>query len=234
MLHRLLLLLALPMIHASALNAQSLDTQTGWAAWSSSYKLTDRWTLASDAHLRSTDDWNELRTVILRPGANYALRPNLSLGVGYAYVRTNAQGAPDAVEHRLWQQLIANQRIGAKTLTHRVRLEQRDIEQPTPGAGIDANRLRYFVRTTLPLRRGEGGTAAGSTYLALQNEAFFNLDRKERLNGQTFDQSRTFVGFGWRLRSDLDLEVGYLHQFVNGRTLDTRNHAVMTSLVTRF
>lgn len=229
----LALLLAVTVLRVEPVAAQSRDIQTGWMSWSSTYKLTDRWTLASDVHLRSTDEWSDLRTTIVRPGANFALRPNLAIGVGYAYVRTNAQGGPDTDEHRLWQQLIGTHRVGATPLTHRVRLEQRDIEQPF-GPDLHANRLRYFVRAMLPLRHDATGPLVRGRYLALQNEVFLNLDRKERLNGRTLDQNRTFVGFGQRRGDRLDVEIGYLHQYVSARGTDTRNHALMLALVNRF
>lgn len=188
--------------------------------------------MASDVQLRSTDDWSDLRTVIVRPGANFTLRPNLAVGLGYAYVGTNAQGGPDSTEHRLWQQLIGTHRVGETPLTHRVRLELRDMKDPF-GADLRATRLRYFVRAMLPLRHEGAGALVRGPYLAVQNEVFLNLDRQYRLNGRTLDQNRTFLGFGQRL-GDLDVEIGYLHQYVSARGADTRNHAVMFSLVSRF
>jgi hypothetical protein len=129
-----LLLAALSVLHAEPLSADSRDIQTGWMSWSSTYKLSDRWTMASDVHLRSTADWSALRTVIVRPGANCTLRPNLALGLGYAYVGTNAQGSADSTEHRLWQQLMGTHRVGETPLTHRLRLELRDMKNPS---GVD-------------------------------------------------------------------------------------------------
>ena len=138
------------------LHAASDDLQTGWAAWFNSAKLSDRWSLVSDVQLRSSDGWEDLRNFIGRGGLSYALDDRHSLAAGYAYIGTYAPGAPDLTEHRSWQQLIAQRRVGGSPLTHRLRLEQRFIERAT-GDDLYSDRLRYFARLLLPFA-GPGTT----------------------------------------------------------------------------
>ena len=66
-----------------------------------------------------------------------------------------------------------------------------------------------------------------------QNEVFVNLTGRSDLNGQWFDQNRAYVAFGRRLSAKLDFVVGYLNQFINGRSSDTLNHVIQFALYTR-
>ena len=69
-------LAALALSAHAPLHAQTQDIQTGWAAWFNSVKLSDHWGLVSDVQLRTSDDWEDLRTLILRPGLSYFLDKN--------------------------------------------------------------------------------------------------------------------------------------------------------------
>ena len=217
----------------SPLIAASLDQQSGWAAWSNSIKLSDRWSLISDVQLRSNDGWERPRNFIGRAGASYALTPTLSLAAGYAYIDTYTPDSPTLTENRTWQQLLLVQKIGGNPLTHRLRLEQRFIERAT-GGDVYSDRLRYFARLQVPLQASGSKPFSHGYYAAFQNEVLLHLSGRSDLNGQLFDQNRAYAGIGFRISPRADVEVGYLNQHLNGRTRDTDNHVVQFSLFTRF
>lgn len=206
------------------------DAQTGWAAWFNTSKLNDRYSLVSDVQIRSTDDWEHVRTVLARAGVTRSWRPGASLGLGAAYIETVNVGAPNLTEHRLWQQAVFQNSFGSRTLTQRVRLEQRFIERARASDAY-STRLRYSARFVVPV--GAGGTASRH-YVALQNEIMFNVTGHEKLNGRLIDQNRAYVGLGWRTGPKLDLELGYMNQYVVGRTRDTSSHAVQAAVYTRW
>lgn len=213
--------------------ASSLDQQLGWGAWFNSTKLSDRWTLLSDVQLRSSDGWEDVRNLIGRAGASYAITPSLSLAAGYAYIDTFTPAAPTRTEHRSWQQLVLQQKPAGLALTHRLRLEQRFIERAS-GDDLYSDRLRYFLRLQVPLASNGGQPFVRGTYLAFQNEVFLHLTAGSRLNGQRFDQNRAYAALGLRLNPTLDVEAGYLNQHLKGRSRDTDNHVVQLALYTRF
>ena len=214
------------------LRAETLDIQTGWAAWINSVKLSDRWGLVSDVQLRTSDDWENLRTLIVRPGVSYFVDKNNALSGGYAYIATYSPTARNLSEHRSWQQFVAQRKLGDLPLTHRLRLEQRFIERAS-GGDVYSDRLRYFGRLLVPLNASGGSPFTQGNYIAVQNEVFVNLSGRGDLNGQWFDQNRAYVALGRRLSPKLDFEVGYLNQFINGRSSDTLNHVVQFALYTR-
>lgn len=211
--------------------AQADDIQTGWAAWFNTTKLSQGWTLTSDVQLRSSDDWEDVRNVLLRAGLTRAWGPNATLTGGYAYIDTLNAPGPDLTEHRFWQQLVLNRKFAGNPLTHRFRLEQRFIDRPG-GADFYSDRVRYFTRLIVPFAKRDDGSFTG-TFVALQNEVFLNLSNRERLNGKLFDQNRAYVAIGRRIDAGLDLEIGYMNQYLAGRTRDTDNHVIQLAVYTR-
>lgn len=212
--------------------AATENLQTAWAGWFNSSVIAGRWQGLSDVQLRSSDDLHSLRNLLIRGGVGYSLTEQLEIATGYAYVSTSTHGRPDLAEHRGWQQVVGRQRIGQTQLAGRMRLEQRFIE--TAGSGdVYADRLRLMVRQQRSLAADHRGSSPSPAYLVLQNELFLNLSGRGNLNGQSFDQNRAYIGAGYRLSTGIDVEVGYLNQFVAGRQRDTYNHVIQLSLHTR-
>lgn len=225
--------LALLVLTAHApLHAQTQEIQTGWAAWFNSVKLSEQWSLVSDVQLRSSDDWEDVRTLIVRPGVSYFLDKNNGLSGGYAYIATYSPTARELTEHRSWQQFVAQRKLGDFPLTHRLRLEQRFIERAS-GDDVYSDRLRYFGRLLVSLNASGRSPFTQGNYLAVQNEVFLNMSGRGDLNGQLFDQNRAYVALGRRLSATRDFEVGYLNQFIKGRRSDTLNHVIQFALYTR-
>lgn len=213
-------------------SAAADDIHTGWAASFHTLRIDERLSLVADFHARSTDEWSRARTLIGRFGVTYAWRPRTSLGAGYAFIETLDPRIGDLSEHRLWQQVVLQRSLDSKPLTHRFRLEQRQIERAV-GDDVHSFRLRYSARLMIPLAPDSGGAFSRGNYVALQNELFLHLSGAGRLNGKMFDQNRAYVGIGRRFSPNLDLELGYVNQFIEGRQRDTSNHAIQLAVYTR-
>src|SRR4030095_3508164 len=116
-------------------SAQTVHENTGWFAWFSSYKISGPWSLHFDAQVRSADNWEFVRNVLLRPGVTYVFNARNTATVGYAYIVTYSRditGSKNSLsEHRIWEQYIYNTRIGRASLQNRFRLEQPFIERQT-------------------------------------------------------------------------------------------------------
>lgn len=223
--------------------SQTQETFTGWGALFSSYKLNDKFSIHFDGQLRSSDKWEEAQTLMLRPGLNYHFKPNMVATVGYLFSdskRTVGEVTDWVAEHRIWEQFIYNQKFiisaHATTLQHRFRLEQRFLPHVVvEGNDLSASsynfaqRLRYFVRGVFPLKKSE--TFTDGAFVALQNEAFFNVQNSP--NDKFFDQNRVYIAAGWRLSPAFDLEAGYLNQFVIGRGTNVSNNVIQLALYAR-
>ena len=211
--------------------AQKVEN-TGWLAWNHSDKFSDKFGLHLDVQFRSADDYQFMRNIMVRPGLHYYLTQNQTLTVGYLYVNTQSRTESEVnhfIESRIWEQYMVNHKVGKLPITHRLRLEQRFINNGPP---VFSQRFRYFVRGLIPIKADS--TFNKGIFVALQNEVFLNLQNKAKINDNLFDQNRAYVAAGYRFSKKIDLETGYLLQYSKGKLQDTRNHVWQLALYTRF
>jgi len=214
----------------------SLRAQPGFGGWLATFntvKTGKKTSIHSDFQLRSTDDIRQVQTLLLRAGLNYHMHANLTLTAGYAFIPNRREIGTTSgylAEHRIWEQLIIGHKLNSMAVSHRFRLEQRFIPTATvisnqleKDGSVYANRLRYFIRNILPLKKG--GKTSSYFFAALQNEVFLNIGNTSPVNGALFDQNRFYIAVGRRLSTKADLEIGYMNQYVDGRgTQFTNNH----------
>jgi len=215
--------------------SQHVKQNSGWFLFLNSTKLNDKWGLHLDVQLRSANNWDGVQNFLFRPGATYYINKNSNATVGYLLANTFLKGEELAdktlTEHRIWEQYIYAHKIKPIYAQHRFRLEQRFAE--TAGGDVFSQRLRYFVRFVLPFSDPKVPFVEGP-FVALQNELFFNVQNNDKLNGKLFDQNRAYAAAGYRFNKCFDLEMGYLSQFIDGRTMNTTNNAVQLAFYTRF
>jgi hypothetical protein len=228
-----MLLLSFCINQVSAQNHQ----QSGWFMLVNSTKFNNKWALHLDAQVRTNDDWQYVRNVLVRPGLTYHFNKKTNATVGYLWTNTVNRNTSNqgikSYEQRIWEQVVYTHKIApSSTLSHRFRLEQRFIDK---GAAEDvfSQRFRYFFRGILPFNTQPNGFNEGA-FLSFQNETFFNIQNKDKINGSLFDQNRAFLGLGYRVAPKLDVELGYLNQYTKGITNNTMNHVVQIGLYTRF
>jgi len=229
------LIILTTLVLPSTSEAQNINQNSGWAALFHSQKFSDKVGAHFDFQVRSADDFDYVRNILIRPGVTWFIDNTKNATLGYALILTNQQldGMSDSrlSESRIWEQFIYNQKIGKFSLAHRLRLEQRFIETNTDD--IFSNRIRYFFRSVIPLKKQENKFNKG-LFMALQNEVFINLQNKEKLNGHTFDQNRAYAAVGYRINPKIDIEAGYLNQAIKGKANNTSNNVMQFALYTRF
>jgi hypothetical protein len=209
---------------AVSASAEAVDDHNGnlWFIYSGDHPLGEGpWGVHLEAQIRREDMGDEWQQLLLRPGVNYQVNPDLSLSAGWAYVRTYPYGdfpvAAEFPEHRAWEQAQHRFEFLGLEWNQRLRLEQRWLGEMARDAGGEfevanwryENRFRYLLRTTLPIADG------GRTYLALWDEVFLNFGKN--VLGNEFDQNRAFIGIGRKLDDFTRIEVGFLEQSLQRR-----------------
>ena len=218
--------------------AQGQSQVTGWLASFNTFKTGKKTSIHADVQLRSTDQAEQIQTLLIRSGLNIHVTKKLTITGGYAFVNNkrvigNVSGF--AIEHRAWEQLLYNHKLKSVFVSHRLRLEQRFIpkiivvhNELEKDGTLYANRFRYFIRNVLPFKK-EAAFKKG-VFAALQNEVFVNIGNTANVNGKFFDQNRLYLATGYRLSPKADLEIGYLNQYVNGRGRQfTNNHVLQVA-----
>lgn len=222
--------------------AEEIDDNSHlWLNYVGTHPLGDGpWGLHLESQVRRADFGEDWQQLLLRTGLIHNFSPNLSATLGYAFVKTYPYGdfpaLDDFPEHRIWEQLSYTHKLFELEWQHRFRLEQRFIGELSPlaGGGYDVadyryeNRVRYMLRTTLPL------TSDKKTYIALWDEVFFNFGGN--VKGNHFDQNRAFIGIGHKLTDSTRVELGFLEQTLQkrGGKVWEHNHTVALWLTSRW
>jgi len=214
---------------------------SGWLASFNTFKINNRFSIHFDGQLRSTDELQSVQSIILRPGLNVHVGKKLVLTGGYAYIpnrRTIGDLSELLAEHRIWQQAQYNHKFKTVAVAHRFRFEERFLPRPSLSGnelntdGFDqAFRFRYFIRNILPLNGQQ--TFSKGLFFALQNEIFLNTGNKSSVNGKAFDQNRLYTAIGYRLPGKIDLEAGYMNQYISTRTSFVNNHIAQIAVYKR-
>jgi len=216
--------------------AQTINQNSGWLFLMNTTKFNDKWGMHFDFQVRTQDEWDGVRHLLIRPGITYYINKSSDVTLGYLFTPTflKSDGSSDntLTENRIWEQYIYKHKFSSVNVSHRFRLEQRFIEQ-NGAKDLFSQRARYFVRFMVPFKKGTGAFEEGF-FGALQNEVFLNVQNKDKLNGALFDQNRVYGAAGYRFSPKVDVEAGYMNQSVNGRNNNTSNHIIQLALYTRF
>jgi hypothetical protein len=247
-LKRTTLLLIVLLFVAGFTNAQ-VSQQSGWFASFNTISLNKKLSLHAEIQVRSTDNWEQVQTILPRIGLNYHIRPNQIFTAGYAFIPhrvvLNSKSSLLA-ENRIFQQFIVSHKVLTAGISHRFRLEERFVptaelnnHEVVKSGTLYSTRLRYFIRAIIPFSCQQPFTKG--MFGALQNELFLTVTNKENVNGQVFDQNRAYAAIGYRFSKKLDLEMGYMSQYVARRPLiggnfnnDVSNNIIQLAVFTRF
>ncbi len=64
------------------------------------------------------------------------------------------------------------------------------------------------------------------------NEIFLNIQNKEKLNNNFFDQNRPYAGIGYRITRKIETELGYYHRYQLEKDSRKREAIVQLMLIT--
>lgn len=142
-----------------------------------------------------------------QPGLIYRSSPALNWTLGYVYQRNNPFSFDNTYENRLWQQVLYSQDLGeGKRLSHRLRLEERWIEEKTHSAHFPfSTRVRYQLAYVSPFQGPE--IVTHSWFYSVYNEFYFSTSGNRNA---FFSENWTYAGIGYQTSNWGRLEVGPL------------------------
>lgn len=174
-----------------------------WFVYFGNQKINNKWLLQSDLQFRLHQIPDQKSQLLLRAGIGYNLtEANNNILLGIAYVKSNWEEGDEAKlatnEKRIYQQYLYKQKRNNLFITHRVRMEERFLNDDF---GL---RSRYFITLQKPLN----GKLLNrrSIYASCFNELFIDI------KNQKFDRNRFYTGIGFGVSDDIRLETGYLIQ----------------------
>jgi hypothetical protein len=162
-------------------------------------KISPRWALMGEGHIRSTQynlkyDYFEVKT-----GISYNFTRNLAGLIGTGFYNTDKPGELFQTpalqkEFRTWLELSFKQKFNRFNFDHRVRLEQRFIPDNYK------NRLKYRLALTLPINKAE--LIPGCIYLSLNDELWMPQ------YGIVVEKNRLYAGLGCKFSANAALQLG--------------------------
>jgi hypothetical protein len=207
---RLLVLLLVFSSVSTTLTAQQTgeDELGGWYMYFGTNRLSDRWSLHTEAQWRHYEWQGNFNQLLLRTGMNY------HIDEGTTFEDTPAQDGFFAgnffLEHRIFEQFILHNKVWEFGIEHRYRLEQRFLDF---GEESDTqHRARYRLQVTLPL--------TNTFFINLYDEVFLNLQ------DDVFGQNRLYAALGIHITENSNLQVGYLKNHFTGANFDRIQVAV--------
>ncbi len=211
-------------------NAQATPTDTqAWFLVASNISLDSakRFQLYLEAQPRIGDDLERASTVQLRTAVNYAFADEWSSALGYAWTPFLLDTEYHRIyrdEHRIWQGLSFTHRVVGVQWQHRLRQEQRFIED---ASGV-AHRSRYQLRASIPL------TSTGDFGVTAFDEVMVHLTSVSQGPTGGYDRNRVFFGPFWQ-SGGTRYEFGYLGEHAKRFGDDERwVNAMVLSIVSSF
>jgi hypothetical protein len=189
-----------------------------WVGYFNQTRLTDKWGIWLDVHLRTKENlFTNFSQALFRGGVTYYFNDATRFTAGYAYVHFFPGDNHKKIsqpEHRPWQQILWQTKYGKKRLMQWFRLDERFrrkiINDSTLGSGYGFNwKLRYNFLYDIPLSKK--GIVPGALSFVVNDEIHINFG-KEIVNNY-FDQNRFFLGLKYQTNKTDNLQFGYLNVF---------------------
>jgi len=196
---------------AGGQSAKEINAQAQfWWSLNSTTRVTDRFGVIGDFHVRRTDFVSDPSFYFVRAGANFWITERLTAALGYAHM-WNAPAHEDwetwSDENRIYQQVQYATRFGSTSVLHRLRNEQRWKEvvagDSLTGETAFSNRVRYLLSFTIPVAANPALPA-----VVLSDEILVQFGSDIVLN--TFDQNRLFAGIKKSVTPTLSFDLGYM------------------------
>jgi hypothetical protein len=216
------------------------SNQNNWISYTGNHLVADKIGIHTEYQWRREDGFTNWQQSLLRIGFDYNLNPTLSSTVGYGWIITFPYGEQPVVhefdEHRIWEQVNMKSKFGRFEVQHRYRLEQRFLENWIKDAdgncvksdNLFRQRIRYRIMILVPLTKKE--LTDNTLFLNVNDEPFIGFGKG--IGKNILDQNRFNLALGWRFNKDLNIQVGYLNQFVvkaDGVKMERNNTLIFTT-----
>ncbi|MDR6404487.1 MULTISPECIES: DUF2490 domain-containing protein [Chryseobacterium] len=195
---------------APVFQAQSRDNYNMWFQYLMSAKLTDKNTLTALAQYRSFDLALDTRLFLVNAYIDYEVANGIKPAAGAMFLileSYNSDGSKKIrYEKRPFQQVTMENNIGRTSISNRLRVEERFINNPDEFVV----RLRYLISVKIPFnKKGE----KEKLYGILKNEIRMNMVKDE-----PFDSNRITAGIGIKTGKNSALELAFINQLETGKT----------------
>lgn len=196
---------------ASKSQHKTEHTNMVWVGYYNTVSINKKWSLLSDAQIRTREWAQHWSQMLVRSGLSYKVNEHVSITGGFAFFK-NAQYANKDLflknEYRPWQEFYYRLKLKKINLTQRLRTEERFQQQVINGQ-LTKNyqyifRLRYRCEALFPLKSNKMAFLVANEIMV--NPGYIN-------KALFFDQNRTFAGLNVKLKENTALQFQYVKIF---------------------
>lgn len=195
-----------------------------WEGYYNTTRLNNKWSLASDAQIRTRDWTNKWSQLLIRSGVGYTINNRVAVTAGLAFFKNAQYAGKDLLlknEWRPWQEVSYQLLLHKINFTQRLRSEERFLQLVQHNELSKKYqyifRLRYKFEFQFPLK-------ADNIKLLAGNEVMVNPGYIHR--SLFFDQNRISAGINFKLNSTCSLQCQYVKIFQwhsNTSVMDDQN-----------
>lgn len=162
----------------------------------------EHWFLYQESWSRRSPETRNLDSILARSGIGYRYSDHITITAGYGYAWQHPVGKATIEDQRPWQQIIVQDSFDKFDLSSRSRFEEIIINKvQTPIIRFrERFKLAYPLLERYPLS------------FIMSEEMFFRLSDVGPLMHAGFEQNRGFVGLGYLITQNANIELGYLNQ----------------------
>jgi len=167
-----------------------IHTNMLWLSYNNTYEINKKFSVVSDALLRTRDYFSKWSQMAVRSGVSYAAGKRFSLAVGFAWFKNVQYVGTDPLfknEYRPWQDIVYKAKLFNKKaiLTERLRNEER-FQQAVINNKLSSHydfvdRLRYRIELMFPLHDTAWAVGGGNEVMInpryIKGPRFFDQDR---------------------------------------------------------
>ena len=206
-----------------------------WAAYNNTIHLNNKWSLISDAQVRTIDWADQWLLYAIRTGISYNSSKKFSYAAGIALFRNSVYNDKTLFfrnEWRPWEEVSHNLVISKHSrFLQRLRIEERFLQVVANNRPVHS--YNFIIRMRYKFEWQYISPIKNVTLLAA-NEIFVNLGYISSSN--FFDQNRTFTGFSYKLNTNSTLQYQYIKMFQwhsSSKILDDQN-VIRITLIQQF
>jgi hypothetical protein len=202
-------ILLLLLFHSQLFSQTPSENYLGsWYNLSLNHRFNERISVNPYIELRFYEPISNFNLALLSIRGNYHLNSKSIVSIGYAFLDIDTvfefDDLPDVKEHRINEQYLFKHDLGKFKTQHRFRLEQRFLDFGT--RNVIQNRFRYRLSFRYDINK--------IVFLALSEEPFINFEN------QAFHENRFYLGLGFKVFKNSQLQIGYLKQHIRKNNLN--------------
>ena len=201
-----LLFILLPLISFSQTTSEK--KLGSWYMYHGNHQITDRFLLQSGFQVRTYEVVENHNLSFGYLGIGYRTKSKVLFTIKYGYIEIDRSiefnEQPNAIEHRIMEDVFYAFKMNKHRITQRLRGEHRFIHFMS--SNIQQHRLRYRLGYQYPLFK--------KLTFDINNEFFFHSE------GKSYVENRFIVGMRIKTSKSVSLNFGYMKQFINNQYLD--------------